>query len=88
MAHHKRKVAIRRWLAAGFGVAGAAVMVVDSLEHISRGFIGLSLLLILGVAVAAAVVGYLVGLAVGPAVERLMSRHRASGRGGDSSRNA
>ncbi|MFP4565853.1 MAG: hypothetical protein ACLFNX_05075 [Spirochaetaceae bacterium] len=66
---HRR---VRRGVSAVFAVAGAAIMTVDSLEHIARGFIGLSLMLIAGVTVAAAGVG----LAVGLVVERVLARTR------------
>ena len=63
---------IRRAVAGVFGIAGAAIMTIDSLDHIARGFIGLSLMLIVGTAVAA--VG--VGLVVGIVVERVLERKR------------
>ena len=63
---------IRRAVAAVFGIAGAAIMIIDSLGHIARGFIGLSLMLIVGVAVAAAGVGLVVGIVV----ERVLERKR------------
>ena len=63
---------LRRAVAAVFGIAGAAIMIIDSLDHIARGFIGLSLMLIVGVAVAAAGVGLVVGIVV----ERVLERKR------------
>ncbi len=63
---------IRRALAAGFGLAGAIIMLIDSLDHMARGFIGLSLMLIVGVAAAAAGIGLVVGIVV----ERALARKR------------
>lgn len=72
MANETRDRRIRRTVAAGFGLAGAIIMTIDSLDHIARGFIGLSLMLIVGVAVAAAGVGLVVGIVV----ERVRERTR------------
>jgi hypothetical protein len=65
---------IRRALAAGFGLAGAIIMFIDSLGHIARGFIGLSLMLIVGVAAAAAGVGLVLGIVVEGALARKRER--------------
>ncbi|MFO7781139.1 MAG: hypothetical protein R6W94_05875 [Spirochaetia bacterium] len=74
MADKTRDRRIRRAVAAGFGLAGAVIMTVDSLDHIARGFIGLSLMLIVGVAAAAAGVGLVVGIVVERALERKRPR--------------
>jgi hypothetical protein len=66
---HRR---IRRAVAAGFGLVGAIIMTIDSLDHIARGFIGLSLMLIVGVTAAAAGVGLVVGILI----ERALARKR------------
>ena len=63
---------IRRAVAAVFGIAGAAIMIIDSLDHIARGFIGLSLMLIVGTAIAAAGVGLVVGIVI----ERVLEQKR------------
>jgi hypothetical protein len=72
MANETRDRRIRRALAAGFGLAGAIIMLIDSLNHIERGFIGLSLMLIVGVAAAAAGVGLVLGIVI----ERAFARKR------------
>ena len=72
MGMERGKRRIRRAVAAVFGIAGAAIMIIDSLDHIARGFIGLSLMLIVGTAIAAAGVGLVVGIVV----ERVLERKR------------
>jgi drug/metabolite transporter (DMT)-like permease len=68
MKNHR--AGIRRLLALVFAVAGAVIMAVDSLQHISRGFLGLSALLILGAAAAGALLGLVVGYLAGPLIDR------------------
>ena len=74
MANETRDRRIRRAVAAGFGLIGAIIMTIDSLDHIARGFVGLSLMLIVGVAVAAAGVGLVVGIVIERGLERKRRR--------------
>lgn len=65
---------LRRRFAAAFGVVGAVIMTIDSLGHIARGFVGLSLMFIVAGAAASAIGGLLVGLLVEWLNERKRSR--------------
>ena len=70
MARRYTNRRLRRVLAAVFGLAGAVIMTLDSLEHIRRGFIGLSSIFIIVGALLSAGLGLLVGFGVGRLLDR------------------
>ncbi len=78
MTMHRGKRTLPRVLGLVFGLAGAGIMIVDSLEHIRRGFVGLSAIFIIVGALLSAGLGGLVGIAI----ERVRERRRKTGRYG------